>query len=86
VSGHREPGTMPCRQLFEKLSEYIDGELDLGDCARIEGHLGDCPPCQEFLASLRRTVALIERLPRPTLTGEQRREICSAYERYRRSK
>jgi RNA polymerase sigma-70 factor (ECF subfamily) len=47
-----------CRELFEKLSEYIDNELDSANCDAIEAHLQNCPPCQSCLATLKQTVAL----------------------------
>lgn len=45
-----------CLALFERLSEYIDGELAADDCAHLEAHLADCPPCIEFLKCLRQSV------------------------------
>lgn len=51
-----------CRELFEKLSEYIDDELDPANCDAIEVHLTDCPPCQSCLATLKQTVALCREL------------------------
>jgi anti-sigma factor RsiW len=40
-------------EVFERLSEYLDGELTPADCAHIEEHIRDCPPCVAFLESLR---------------------------------
>lgn len=51
-----------CRELFEKLSEYIDNELDQADCDTIEKHLRQCPPCQACLATLQQTVAMCREL------------------------
>lgn len=51
-----------CRALFEKLSEYLDNELDGANCDAIEAHLQNCPPCQACLATLRQTVALCREL------------------------
>jgi len=51
-----------CRELFEKLSEYLDNELDAANCDAIETHLQDCPPCQACLATLKQTVALCREL------------------------
>lgn len=51
-----EPG---CREIFALLSEYLDEELDTSICRRLEGHLEDCPECEAFLDSLRRTIRLI---------------------------
>lgn len=47
-----------CREMFERLSEYIDGELDPKLCDCFDGHLQDCEPCQAFIATLRKTVEL----------------------------
>jgi anti-sigma factor RsiW len=47
-----------CRAFFEKLSEYIDHELDQETCKLIEKHLQHCQPCQACLATLQQTVAL----------------------------
>ena len=41
-----------CRAFFEKLSDYIDHELDQDTCKLIEKHLRHCQPCQACLATL----------------------------------
>jgi anti-sigma factor RsiW len=47
-----------CVDLFARMSEYLDGELD-GDIRRkIEQHLTQCRSCRTCLTTLRRTVAL----------------------------
>lgn len=51
-----------CLELFKKLSEYIDNELEPADCDTIETHLQQCPPCQACLATLKQTVALCREL------------------------
>jgi anti-sigma factor RsiW len=47
-----------CREMFGRLSEYIDGELDAKFCESFDEHLPDCAPCQRFIATLRKTVEL----------------------------
>ena len=51
-----------CRSFFEKLSEYLDDELDQAVCDMIETHLQECPPCQACLATLKQTVAVCREL------------------------
>ena len=51
-----------CRELFAKLSEYLDNELDAASCDTIEAHLENCPPCQACLATLKQTVAMCREL------------------------
>ena len=48
--------------MFARLSEYIDNELDEITCRDIERHMANCPPCQNCLATLKRTVKLCENI------------------------
>lgn len=54
-------------QWMDRLSEYLDGELDTPQRAELEAHLAACDACRETLAELRRVVdraqALDERPP-----------------------
>ena len=74
-----------CREMFARLSEYLDGELDAEICSRIEAHMGDCPPCEAFLESLRRTVNLARDLPEHELPEDFTRELVEAYHKARES-
>jgi anti-sigma factor RsiW len=47
-----------CIAMFEKLSEYIDKELDELTCKDIERHAEECIPCKACLETLKRTVDL----------------------------
>ena len=47
-----------CLDLFNKLSEYLDNELEASVCRSIERHLADCQACQVCVATLKRTMAL----------------------------
>ena len=76
-------GGPECRALFERLSEYLDGELDPAACDGMEEHLVDCLPCRRFLESLRRAIAHVGVAPPPELPEEVRREVLAAYQRAR---
>lgn len=45
-----------CREVFERLSEYLDGELSPQDCAHIQEHIKDCAPCVAFVESLKASI------------------------------
>ena len=47
----------------DRLSEYLDGELDAADRAELERHLSTCAACTATLAELRDVVARARRLP-----------------------
>ncbi len=63
--GPRETDEPPmnCRELFERLSEYLDGELSPERCAEIRRHMDGCDPCINFAKTLRVTADLCRRLP-----------------------
>jgi anti-sigma factor RsiW len=48
-----------CRQLIDFIMSYQDGELAAEERAEFERHLGVCPPCQAYLATYDKTVALV---------------------------
>ncbi len=79
-----------CKRIFALLSEYLDAELPADSCDEIEAHLKDCPPCLEFLESLRKTVELCRgfrpgELPGP-LNEAVRRELWERYQRALRAR
>jgi anti-sigma factor RsiW len=47
-----------CLEMFEKLSEYIDGELDHATCEEIKRHAKGCVACFSCMETLKKTVAL----------------------------
>ena len=74
--------TENCRDIFAALSSYLDGELTAEARAELEKHLCGCPPCVEFVESLRRTVELCHEFqpadqPSP-LTSQAREELLAA--------
>lgn len=47
----------------ERLSVYLDAQLEPSEQRKLEQHLASCTSCQEKLESLRTTVALLQRVP-----------------------
>jgi Tol biopolymer transport system component len=48
----------------DTLSAYLDHQIAPAERARVEGHLADCIACRDELDGLRRTVTLLQTLPR----------------------
>ena len=70
-----------CRELFEKLSEYIDQELELSTCQEIEKHLKQCAPCNVCLETLKSTIRICKRVedqPVPTAFSRQLKEMIQS--------
>ena len=69
-----------CLEMFQKLSEYIDGELDHINCAEIEKHAENCVACFSCLETLKRTVALCKNVgdkPIPQNLSEKLKDIIA---------
>ncbi len=49
---------LSCKEILEKLSEYIDEELDPSICDEVEKHMEGCSPCIAFTNTLKKTVKL----------------------------
>jgi anti-sigma factor RsiW len=60
VSDEHDP--KHCVAMFEKLSEYIDGELDGLTRRQLEKHIDGCLSCKYCLATLKKTVKLCKGL------------------------
>ncbi len=83
---HGEHNKESCKEVFEMLSAYLDSELSTATCKDIEAHLAGCPPCIEFLNSLKRTIRLCHdcesaEAPRPLTSGE-RDKLVAAYKSF----
>ena len=48
--------TSHCRAYFERLSEFLDGELDQMTAEDLEKHMNDCPECRVCLETFRQSV------------------------------
>jgi hypothetical protein len=67
--------------MFEKLSEFLDGELDKVTCDEIQRHVRDCIPCEVCFKTLKRTVELCresETMAVPDTVARRLREAVGA--------
>jgi len=71
-------GQAHCVALLRQLSAYIDDELASDVCKEIRRHLGACPNCEVFIASLQHTVTLCRHRPAPQLTSADRMDMRRA--------
>ncbi len=51
-----------CEQVRATFSDYLDGELEPAESARLEAHVGFCPRCRQALTNLRVTLGGLSRL------------------------
>jgi anti-sigma factor RsiW len=67
---HSHEMSMTCRELFERLSEYVDGELSQEICEEIRRHMEGCEPCVAFAKTLKTTAEMCRRLPSTPIPPE----------------
>jgi anti-sigma factor RsiW len=64
-----------CLDIIKQISAYIDDELPTDICRELRRHMGACPNCEEFVASLRQTVTLCRHREAPDLSAKDRAHL-----------
>jgi anti-sigma factor RsiW len=72
---------MPCRELVEVISDYLEDALPETDRLRFEAHLAGCDACREYVAQFEQTIALSGRIEADQLPPALREELLSAFRR-----
>jgi len=75
-----------CLELFSRLSEYIDGEMDEVQRRQIEAHVAECVACFACLQSLKQTIALCKQTGRqmvPEVFSEKLQTMIQEIQRAR---
>ena len=75
---------MPCRELAELVTEYLEDRLSPVDRARFEAHLAACDACRAFLDQFRQTIRALGRLPEESLSPEARAALLAAFRGFSR--
>ena len=70
---------MPCRELVELVTEYLEDRLSPIDRARFEAHLAECEACRTYLEQFRQTIRVLGRLPEESLSPEAREALLTAF-------
>ena len=76
---------MPCRELVELVTDYLENRLSARDKARFEEHLAQCDACRTYLEQFRQTVRVLGRLPEESLSMEARDALLAAFKNWSRS-
>jgi len=76
---------LTCRQVIERLADYIDAALGGLMRARVSLHLLLCSECRAYLETYRRTIALVGEAGRVEMPGDARHRVTrELLERLRR--
>ena len=75
-----------CLELFSRLSEYIDREMDPGELREFEAHVTECLTCFSCLQSLKQTIGLCKqtgRQPVPAVFSQRLQSLVQDLQRPR---
>lgn len=75
----RDLPEMPCRELVELITDYLENRLTPPDRARFEAHLDECEACRTYLEQFRRTILALGRLPEESLSSEAKAAMIAAF-------
>ena len=64
-----------CKKNFEKISEYLDGELGPDACQQIEQHLMECPKCRDCFDALKKSIDLCRKSTREEIPKDMRERL-----------
>ena len=77
------PAEIPCREVVELVTDYLEGALSRRDRRRFEHHIAGCPDCTAYLEQMRETLRLTGELVPEDLSPDMQREFGEIYERWR---
>jgi Putative zinc-finger len=74
---------MPCRELVEVITDYLEDALTERDRLRMEEHLAESDACRDYVEQFRQTIALAGRVEPEQLPDGMRSELLSAFRDWR---
>ncbi len=74
--GHEGHDVQKCKELAERISEYVDLELPDELRAHVEEHIHGCVNCEKFVEQVRRTKDLAHLLPKLEMPADRMRAIA----------
>lgn len=70
---------MPCRELVELITDYLEDRLSPVDRQRFEAHLATCEACATYLEQFRQTIRALGQLPEESLSAAARDALLVAF-------
>ena len=75
---------LPCQELVELVTDYLEGRLSASERLRFEAHLAGCPGCRTYLEQMRQTVRALGRLSEESIEPEAKERLLAAFRDWRR--
>jgi anti-sigma factor RsiW len=75
---------LPCQELVELATEYLEDRLPPSTRLRFEAHLAQCSGCRTYLEQMRQTIRGLGRLPAESMAPETRDRLLAAFRDWKR--
>jgi anti-sigma factor RsiW len=82
---HTHPGDLPCVELVELVTDYLEGVLPEAEARRLEHHLDTCPGCTEYLQQLRAIAGSLRGLTDDSFPADMRDGLIADFLALRRN-
>lgn len=70
---------VPCQDVVELVTDYLEGALDPVTATAVEAHLAGCDGCRVYVQQLRETIALLGRVPADTISAQGQATLIDAF-------
>lgn len=75
----RKSAPIPCQDVVEAITAYVEGTLPARDRRRLDAHLAACPHCSAYLEQIRATIELTGRLEPEDLSSEALEDLTAVF-------
>jgi anti-sigma factor RsiW len=75
---------LPCQQLVELVTDYLEGRLPPDERRRFEAHLALCRGCRTYVEHLRQTIRALGSLTEESIEPEARQRLLNVFRDWRR--
>lgn len=75
---------LPCDELVELVTDYLEDRLPATERARFEAHLAICSGCRSYLEQMRQTIRSLGRLSAASIDSDARLRLLAAFRDWRR--
>jgi anti-sigma factor RsiW len=77
---------LPCQELVELVTDYLEGRLAPMEQRRFEAHLALCRGCRTYLEQMRQTIRALGKLPEESIAPEAKERLLGVFRHWRRSR
>jgi anti-sigma factor RsiW len=74
---------IPCQEIVELVTDYLEGTMDAPLRASFESHLADCPHCTHYLEQIEATIRVAGTIRAEDLSAEFRVGLLEAFRELR---